>query len=153
MRAVIAMTCAGSASNTVRATKIAGTPRSYTVPPPRRRCSRTSSGSCTRIVASLLDVFTLQALPELVVRISRRAMLLRERVGASTVGRDDCGEPRLSPCSPEGRQERALDERPCAHDGVADLLGHELLPLSFPRGMGASVRPWNAVATLPDDGL
>src|SRR2546430_8190096 len=70
----MAMTCAGSASNTVRATKIAGTPRSYTVPPPRRRCSRTSSGSCTpdrRVAAERLgraDGAAAHLLEQLLVR-------------------------------------------------------------------------------------
>src|SRR5262245_17309768 len=52
-------------------------------------------------------------------------MLLRQCLRAAAVGRDDRRQPRLSPRSREGGQQRAFDQRPCADDGVADLLGHE----------------------------
>jgi len=58
------------------------------------------------------NVFALQGLPELVVVIPRRTVLLCERVSAGTVGRDDRGQPCLSSRSCERRQQRALDERP-----------------------------------------
>jgi len=72
-----------------------------------------------------LHVVALQRLAELVVVIARRAMLLGERLGARAVGRNDRGQPCLSSGSREGRQQRAFNQRPCADDGIADLLGQE----------------------------
>jgi len=83
-----------------------------------------------------LDVFALQGLPEFVVVIARRAVLPSQRVSAGGVGGNDGGQPRLSSRAREGREQRALDERPCADDGVADLLGHEPSPAVVFRGKG-----------------